>query len=371
MKVIVPFVDLATQHELIAEDIAQAIHEVVRRSDFILGEQVSRFEAEFAAYVEGGYAVGVDSGSSALELGLLSLGIGPGDEVITAANTFIASASAIVATGARPILVDVDPHTYTMDPRALKGAITPRTKAILPVHLYGQPADLDLIKKTAQENELLILEDACQAHGATYKGRKAGSIGDAAAFSFYPAKNLGAWGDGGILVTNSESAAEKVRMFRNYGQSRKYFHDFPGYNRRLDTIQAAILRVKLQHLDSWNNRRREVARQYDEAFSGLPLICPSEASYALHVYHLYVIRCQARDSLQTFLSTQGIATGVHYPIPVHEQKSMEHLGYKRSDFPVTEQCAREILSLPMFPTMSDEQVSTVTTAVQRFFRSQA
>jgi dTDP-4-amino-4,6-dideoxygalactose transaminase len=362
----VPFVDLKIQLHSIADEMNQAIANVLERTDFILGEEVHLFEEEFANYCGVRYAVGVDTGISAIELGLRALGIGSGDEVITVANTFIATASAISFTGARSVLADIDPQTYNIDVAVIVAAITGRTKAIMPVHLYGQPADMDPILEIARKYGLAVVEDACQAHGALYKGRKAGSLGDLAAFSIYPAKNLGAYGDGGMLVTDNLEIAEKVRMLRNYGQKQKYHHIFPAYNRRLDTLQAAVLRVKLRHLDKWNEERRRHAQRYNKLLENIAIAVPQEKSFAKHVYHLYVIRAKNRDVLQGYLSSQGISTGIHYPIPIHLQEAMRDLGYMKGDFPVTERCAQEILSLPMFPELTDEQIERVAAAVNTF-----
>ncbi len=357
----VPFVDLGAQHATVDADVREAIDGLFERTDFILGESVVAFEQEFAAYSETQFAVGVDSGTSALELALRAYSVGPGDEVITAANTFIATALAISYTGATPVLVDVDPETYTMDVSALERAITPATKAVLPVHLYGQPADMDPIMEIARAHGLIVIEDACQAHGARYKGRRTGTLGYAAAFSFYPAKNLGAYGDGGMVTTNDARIADSLRMLRNYGQSKKYHHELRGFNRRLDTLQAAILRIKLKELNRWNDLRRRHAQQYRELLAPLHefVVLPCEADYAESVYHLYVVRVDHRTELMEALKSKGIETGIHYPIPVHLQPAYEDLGYKRGDFPITEQYADEILSLPMYPEMRPDAVRRV------------
>ncbi len=362
----VPFVDLKAQYHSIEEEINQAIAKVLQNTDFILGEEVGIFEEEFARYCGAQFAVGVDSGISALELALRAYDIGPGDEVITTANTFIATTSAISFTGAKPVLVDIDPQTYNMDIQAIEPAIAEYTKAIIPVHIYGQPVDMDPIMEIAERNRLVVVEDACQAHGAAYKGRKVGSIGHVGCFSFYPAKNLGAYGDGGILVTNDPEIAEKVRMFRNYGQKEKYHHLFLAYNRRLDTLQAAVLRVKLRHLDKWNERRRNNANLYDHFLHNMDIATPFEAPYAWHVYHLYVIRSVERDKLQSWLRFNGISTGIHYPIPIHLQQAYKDLGYQQGDFPVTEKYAGEILSLPMFPELTEKQIEFVCNKIKEF-----
>jgi dTDP-4-amino-4,6-dideoxygalactose transaminase len=360
----VHFVDLAAQHAAIADEIEQALSEVLRRTDFILGQDVHLFEEEFAAFCGAEHAVGVDSGTSALELALRAYGVGPGDEVITAANTFIATVLAISYTGATPVLVDIDPRTHTLDPARVERAVTCRTKAIIPVHLYGHPADMDPILEIARQHGLAVIEDACQAHGARYKGKRVGSLGHAAAFSFYPSKNLGAYGDGGMVVTNDEHVSEFVRMARNYGQREKYHHVVRGYNRRLDTLQAAVLRVKLRHLDAWNAARRRHAQLYGELLAHRPIMLPAEADYAECVYHLYVIRVAGRNRLRCHLNDQGIAAGIHYPIPIHWQPAYRDLGYHHHRFPVTEQFAGEVLSLPMYPELTGEQITRVVQAIR-------
>lgn len=362
----VPFVDLGAQYETIEADINQAIAGVLHKTDFILGESVELFEREFAAFCETQHAVGVDSGTSALEMALKAYDIGPGDEVITAANTFIASTLAISYTGAKPVLVDIDPETYMMDPRLLEAAITSRTKAIMPVHLYGHPVDMDRILEVARMNDLIVIEDASQAHGARYKGQRVGSLGHAAAFSLYPAKNLGAYGDAGIIVTNDARVAETLRLLRNYGSTVKYHHMLRGFNRRLDTLQAAVLGVKLGHIDAWNTARRQHAQLYHELLKDSPVKLPVTADYAEPVYHLYIVRVEDRDGLQAHLHDQGIATGIHYPIPIHLQPAYRDLGYSRGDFPITERCAEQILSLPMYPELTPELIEYVANALLDF-----
>jgi dTDP-4-amino-4,6-dideoxygalactose transaminase len=354
----VPFVDLQAQHREIGPAINLAIEEVLTRCDFILGASVERFEADFARFIGTRHAVGVGSGLDALELALRAHAIGAGDEVITAANTFIATVLAIEGVGARPVLVDVDRDTYGIDPAAIAAAIGPRTRAIMPVHLYGQPVDLDGILAVARRHNLLVIEDAAQAHGARYKGRRAGSFGHSAAFSFYPAKNLGACGDGGMLVTDDGQVAERVRVLRNYGQRVKYHHSTVGTNSRLDTLQAAILGVKLPHLDEWNEARRRHARTYQERLAGL-VRTPTAAPEIEHVYHLYVIETDRRDAVQDHLRAGGVSTGIHYPVPVHLQEACAHLGYRAGDFRVTEAAAARILSLPMYPELNDAQIAHV------------
>ncbi len=364
----VPFVDLTAQYHQIKPTIDEAIMRVVESSAFILGPDVKRFEEEFAAFCEAKAAVGVDSGTSALELALRAYDIGSGDEVITAANTFIATVLAISYVGAKPILVDVDPNTYNIDCDQLEKAITKRTKAIIPVHLYGQMADMDAILAIARKYNLIVIEDACQAHGARYNGKRAGSLGDAAAFSFYPSKNLGAYGDGGAVVTQDEKIAEKIRRLRNYGEKEKYYHEFIGYNRRLDTVQAAVLRIKLSLLDQWNESRRRHAVKYSQLLQGKPLTIPTVPSYAEPVWHLYVVQVENRDQIRRMLAEKGISCGIHYPVPIHLQEAYRELGYKKGDFPITEALAEKILSLPMYAELTDEQIAAVAdelTAVLR------
>lgn len=360
----VPFVDLAAQYSGIAEEVTQAIGHVLRKTDFILGNDVARFEEEFAAFSEARYAIGVDSGTSALELALRAYDIGPGDEVITVANTFIATALAISYTGATPVLVDIDPLTYSLNLAEVEAKISPRTKAIMPVHLYGQPVDMDALMAIAQRHNLLVIEDACQAHGARYKGRRVGSLGHAAAFSFYPGKNLGAYGDGGIVVTNDERVHANIRMLREYGQLKKYHHKLRGFNRRLDTLQAAVLRIKLRHLDAWNAARRQHAQRYTQLLADSNLVLPHEAPYAESVWHLYVVRTQERSQLQTHLTQRNIATGIHYPVPIHLQEAYQDLGYGNGDFPVTEHYAEQILSLPMYAELTDSMITHVVESIK-------
>ncbi|MCL4861894.1 MAG: DegT/DnrJ/EryC1/StrS family aminotransferase [Caldilineaceae bacterium] len=362
----IPFVDLKTQYRTIEADVNAAIIDVLQRADFVLGREVDKFEDEFADYCNAAYAVGVDSGYSALELILRAYEIGPGDEVITAANTFVATALTISNTGARPVLVDMDPYSYNLDPDKLEAAITPATRAIMPVHLYGQPADMDAITQIARRHGLLVFEDSAQGHGAFYKGRRTGSLGDAAGFSFYPGKNLGAYGDGGAVVTNDPVIADRVRMLRNLGQRAKYDHQIKGYNHRLDTVQAAVLRVKLPHLDHWNAGRRRAAAEYDRLMADLPVISPRVTAGVDHVYHLYVIRVRDRDGLMQHLKQAGVATGIHYPVPIHLQAAYRDLGYKRGDFPITETLADEILSLPIYAELSNDAVAYVVDAITAY-----
>ncbi|MCK4326123.1 DegT/DnrJ/EryC1/StrS family aminotransferase, partial [bacterium] len=313
----IPLVDLKVQYLNLKKEIDQAIQKVIDNADFILGKEVELFEKEFAYFSETKHGIGVASGTDALHLSLLALGIGPGDEVITAANTFIATVLAINYTSARPVLVDINPENYNMEPSLIKTAVTKRTKAVIPVHLFGQPADMDPIMEIAREYNLKVIEDAWQAHGAGYKRRRAGSIGDIGCFSFYPGKNLGAYGDGGMVLTNNEKIAQRIRMLRNYGSRVKYYHEFKGFNSRLDTIQAAILRVKLKRLEKWNEARRKHASRYNELLKNTEVITPKKEDYAQHVYHLYVIRVKERNKILKHLKSKGIFAGIHYPAPIH------------------------------------------------------
>ncbi|HRO24292.1 MAG TPA: DegT/DnrJ/EryC1/StrS family aminotransferase, partial [Promineifilum sp.] len=340
----IPFVDLRAQYRQIQNEVDPAVLAVMQRGDFILGGAVTEFEKAFAAYCGARYCIGVDSGYSALELIIRAYDIGPGDEVITAANTFIATTLGISNAGATPVLVDCDPETYNIDVNKIEAAITPRTKAIMPVHLYGQPADMDVIRAIARKHNLYVFEDAAQASGARYKGRMAGSLGDAAAFSFYPGKNLGAYGDGGAVTTNDADIAEKIRLLRNIGQKVKYFHEIKGFNNRLDTMQAAVLGVKLPYLNDWNASRRRAAATYADLLVDLPIITPTTADYAEHIFHLYVVRVSDREALMEYLKKAGVATGLHYPIPIHLQPAYAELGYKPGDFPITEAYAETIVS---------------------------
>ncbi len=370
----VPFLDLQRQYRRIEEEILSATREVYEKGRFILGEEVSTFEEEFAQYCGVRYGVGVGSGTDALYLALKALGIGEGDEVITVAHSFIATALAISFAGAKPLFVDIDPETYTMDPNALERLVKGRTvkegkrsiKAILPVHLYGYPAEMDAIMDIADRYDLIVIEDACQAHGAAYRGRKVGSFGTLGCFSFYPTKNLGGYGDGGMVVTDHEDVYENLRLLRCYGEVRKYHHVLKGNNSRLDEIQAAILRVKLKYLDRWNDERRERARSYTRMFDGMRITCPVEKEHARHAYHLYVIRTDERDALQAFLKESEIRTLIHYPVPIHLQEAYRELGYREGDFPVSEGASREVLSLPCFPEMTDAEVEEVAETIRRF-----
>jgi len=356
----VPFLDLKAQYESIREEIDTAVRRVIERTAFAGGPFVAEFERDFAAAVGAKHAIGVSSGTSALWLALVAAGIGPGDEVITVPNTFIATAEAVSLCGATPVFVDIDESTYTMDPALLERAITPRTKAVIPVHLFGQTADMDPILDVARAHGLMVLEDAAQAHGARYLGRPAGSMGDAAAFSFYPGKNLGAYGEAGAVVTNDALLAERIRMLRDHGQERKYSHRMIGWNARMDGIQGAVLGVKLRHLKEWNDSRRANARLYAEALSGMAgVVTPSEARGRRHVYHVFAVRVPWRDEVMKKLKARDIGCGIHYPVPVHLQEAYSDLGLKEGSFPVAERCAGEFLSLPMFAELTAEQIAFV------------
>ena len=365
MHIRVPFLDLNAHHAALRGEFDRAVREVIDSSAFAGGPFVEKFEADFASYCGCQHAIGVGSGTEALWLSLLACGVGPGDEVITVPNTFMATAEAITYCGARPVFVDVDDRTYTMDPAGLEEAVGSRTKAIIPVHLFGQSADMDPILQFAREHDLLVIEDAAQAHGAKYKGRKVGTLGHAGCFSFYPGKNLGAFGEAGAVVTDNLELQEKIRVLRDHGQVRKYHHAMVGWNCRMDGIQAAVLSVKLQHLESGNSLRRAHALQYDEVFDGMDeVVTPFAAPYAQHVYHIYAIRVQERDEVMWFLQEKGIQCGVHYPIPVHLQKAYRSLGYTAGALPMSERTALEFISLPMFPELTEAQVQTVALGVK-------
>ena len=359
----IPYADLRRQYRAIKPEIDEAVLRVLDSTQFILGDEVVAFEREFAAYCGTADAIGVNSGTSALHLALLAAGIGPGDEVITVPFTFVATAAAIVYTGATPVFVDIDPETFTMAPGAIEQVITPRTKAIMPVHLYGHAADMDPILEIAHRRGLVVIEDAAQAHGARYKGRPCGSIGAMAAFSFYPGKNLGAYGEGGAVVTSDPALATKIRVMRSWGEERRYEHSVKGFNYRMDGIQGAILRVKLRHLDAWTAARRARAADYARAFAGTGIATPVERPGCRHVYHVYAVRLSQRDSTRAALQAADIQTGVHYPIPIHLQPAHADLGYGPGDFPVSEEAAAQVLSLPMFPEMTVEQAEQVAAAV--------
>jgi len=361
----IPLVDLRRQYLSIRKEIDQAIQGVIDNSAFIMGEDVQEFENEFAKFCGVKYGVGTSSGTTALHLALVICGIKQGDEVITVPYTFIATTEAISYTGAKAVFVDIEDRSYTMDAEKIEEAITERTRAIIPVHLFGHPADMDKITKIAKKHNLIVIEDACQAHGAEYKGKKVGSLGDIACFSFYPGKNLGAYGDAGMAVTNNEEFAEKMRLLRNHGRNKRYYHQIEGYNYRLDTIQAAILRVKLRHLEEWTEKRRRNAKLYNKLLKGSGVKTPVEMEYAKHVYHLYVIKTEKREKLYSRLKENGISAAVHYPLPLHLQEAYRYLGWKKGDFPISEACSERLLSLPMFPELTTDEIKKIAGIVER------
>lgn len=360
----VPYLDLKAQYRSIKSEIDAAIAGVLDSAQFVLGAEVAAFEQEFAAYCGTGECIALNSGTSALHLALLAAGIGPGDEVITVPFTFVASVAAVTYTGARPVLVDIDPRSFTLDPAAIEAAITPRTKAILPVHLYGHPADMDPIMEAARRHGLVVIEDAAQGHGAKYKGRKAGSIGDIGCFSFYPTKNLGAYGEGGAITTSNSKYARIIRSLRDWGQDRKYHHVLRGYNYRMEGMQGAILRVKLRHLEQWTETRRALASRYNQLLADSGMELPTEMPWARHVYHVYTLRSDDRDSLQKALQAAGIQTAVHYAVPAHLQPAYADLGYGRGAFPHAEAAADHVLSLPIYPEISEQAIVRVADAVK-------
>jgi len=361
----VPFMDLKGMHRDLKQEIIAAWGEILDTAQFVGGPHVEAFEKEFADACNTRYAVAVHSGTDALRLANIALGVKPGDEVITVPNTFIATTEAITQAGAQPVFVDINPRTYNIDVTKIESAITPRTVGIVPVHLYGQPADMDPILQIAQKKNLWVLEDACQAHLAEYKGKRAGSLGHAAAFSFYPGKNLGACGEGGAVTTNDRDIAQKIRMLRDHGQNKKYYHDMEGYNARLAAIQCAALRIKLKHLPSWTGKRRKNAGIYTKYLEGIPDIeTPFVPPWADPVWHLYVILVNNRDTVQSQLAGKGIATGLHYPIPLHMQNAYSNNHHNRGPYPVTESCAERLVSLPMFPELTGEQICHVVDSLK-------
>lgn len=362
----IPFLDLKAQYQSIKPDIDRAVLGVLESTQFVLGDQVAAFERDFAAYCGAKHGIAVNSGTSALHLALLAAGVGPGDEVITIPFTFVATVSAICYAGATPVFIDIEPRSFTMDPAQLEKAITPKTKAILPVHLYGQMADMTAIMAIANRHGIPVIEDACQAHGAEYDGKRAGSIGASGCFSFYPGKNLGAYGEGGLVVTSDDAQAKKMRMLRDWGQEKRYHHVLKGFNYRMEGMQGAILGVKLRHLESWTELRRARAREYDAFLKdAVGIRAPEQLAGRRHVYHIYAVRSAERDELQRMLQSEGVQTGLHYPIPVHLQEAHADLGYKVGDFPESEAAAHEVLSLPMFPELTGAQVEQVATTMRR------
>lgn len=364
----IPLVDLKAQFNPLKDQIFQQWDQVLSGMRLFLGPNVQAFEEEFAQYCETRFAIGVSDGTSAIQLALRALEIGHGDEVITVSHTFVATVEAILLVGASPVFIDINPATYTMDVNQLEAAITPKTRAILPVHLYGQCVDMDPLIDIARKHHIAIIEDACQAHGATYKGRKAGSIGDIGCFSFYFSKNLGAYGEGGMVTTNEPHLAEQIKKMRDHGSEKRYHHETLGWNSRLDELQAAVLRIKLPHLDKWNENRRTIASAYNQELSKLGLTIPVEADHNHHVYHLYVIRAPQRDALRELLSKKGIGTGIHYPIPVHLQDPFK--AFNSKPLTVTETIVKEIISLPMYPELMPDQINRVCEAIGISLREQ-
>jgi dTDP-4-amino-4,6-dideoxygalactose transaminase len=362
---LVPFLDLKAQYGQIKMEIDAAVARAIDSAQFVLGPEVATFEDRFASYCNTTYCKAVNSGTSALHLALLAAGVGPGDEVITVSMTFVATTAAILYCGAKPVFVDVDPDKWTMDVRLIEAAITPRTKAIIPVHLHGLMADMDEIVAIARSHKLFVIEDAAQAHGAKYKGRRAGSIGDFGCFSFYPGKNLGAYGEGGAVVCNDPEFAQRIALLRDWGQESKYNHVVAGYNYRMDAIQAAVLNVKMNYIEAWTEKRRVVASQYDRLLENYSCKRPAPPSYSRHVYHVYAIEHEQRDDVQTALLARNIGTGIHYPVPVHLQKAYSNLGYKVGDLPVTEALADRFLSLPIYAELGLDRISLVVSELEK------
>lgn len=363
----IPFLDLKAQYQQIEAELKPVLDDIMASGAFIGGPQVAAFESEFSAFCGVKYCVGLSSGTDALRFALMANGVGPGDEVITVSNTFIATTEAISQAGATPVFVDIDPATCCIDVDKIRHRITARTRAVVPVHLYGQPVDMDPVLEIAHQHRLAVIEDACQAHGASYKGRPAGSMGAVGCFSFYPGKNLGAFGDAGAAVTNDERLALTIRMLREHGQSSKYYHDIEGYTGRLDAIQAAVLRIKLKRLSEWNRKRRSHAAYYTQLLSEVPgVTVVKEADFAQSVFHLYVIQSEDRNELQAFLTAKGIGTGLHYPLPLHLQKAYAQMGFKKGDFPVSERTAERLLSLPMYAELAHEQIEYVVSCIKEY-----
>lgn len=367
----IPFLDLKAQYRQIKPDIDAAVIRTIESTQFVLGPDVAAFEEQFASYCDVQHCKAVNSGTSALHLALLAAGVNPGDEVITVSMTFVATTAAILYCGAKPVFVDVDPNTWTMDPAQIEAAITPRTKVILPVHLHGQMADMDAIMSVARRHKLVVIEDAAQAHGAEWRGRRAGSIGHLGCFSFYPGKNLGAYGEAGAVVCNDPELARRVALLRDWGQESKYNHVLPGYNYRMDGVQGAVLNVKMKHIEAWTEARRAIARQYDHLID--PDICkkPASPSHSRHVYHVYAVVLAERDRVQAALQAAGIGTAIHYPVPVHLQPAYANLGYDAGDLPVTEGLAKQFLSLPIYPELRAEQVATIVSELRKARLKQA
>jgi dTDP-4-amino-4,6-dideoxygalactose transaminase len=363
----IKLVDFTRQNSLLKKKLIKAFAKVIDSQAYILGKSVEDFEKSFATFNKNRYAIGVSSGFDAILLSLKAIGVNKGDEVITTANTYISTVLPIIHAGAKPVLVDVNKNSLSMDATMVEKKISARTKAIIPVHLFGLPVDMNPLLRLAKKYKLSIIEDACQAHGALYKGKPAGSLGKLGCFSFYPSKNLGAFGDGGLITTNNKLLANKIRMLRNVGQQEKNVHKLIGYNSRLDAVQATLLQVKLPYLKNWIKQRRKIASYYSEQLKNLPLILPNDTSYAQSSYHLYAIRTKNRDELKEFLQKNGVHSEIHYPTPVHLQFSMRKLGYKKGDFPVSEQSSRELLSLPLYPEISLKEVEKICSLIKRFY----
>ena len=364
----IPYFDLPAQIRAIRKELDQALARTLDNCSFCLGPDVAQFEKEFAEYCGARYCVGFNSGTSALHVAMLSLGVGPGDEVLTTPFTFVATSWAISYVGAKPVFVDIDDTTFNINPAWLDKAVSPRTKAVLPVHLYGQPFDVDAVLNVCRKHKLPMVEDACQSHGAKYRGKTIGTFGEISCYSFYPGKNLGACGEGGALVTNNPDLAARAKSLREHGSTKRYFHDEIGFNYRMEGFQGAVLGVKLKHLPNWTAERRRVARRYSECLKDTPLQLPREADLAESVWHLYVVRHPRRDELKKFLEEQGVGCAIHYPIPLHLQKAYAHLGHRAGDFPVAEKAARECLSLPIYPELTDAQIGRVVEAIKGFFK---
>jgi dTDP-4-amino-4,6-dideoxygalactose transaminase len=363
----VPLLDLRAQLATIREEIRAAVDKVLESGTYIMGPEVKEFEKEVAEYVGVKHAIGVGNGTDALLLTLDAMGIGPGDEVITTPFTFFATAETVSQLGATPVFVDIDPKTYNIDVNQIREKITPRTKAIIPVHIFGQPADMDEIMEIAREHNLYVLEDAAQAMGSEYKGKKIGSIGHAATFSFFPTKNLGGYGDGGMVVTNDDELAQKIRILRVHGSNPKYYHSMVGYNSRLDELQAAMLRVKLRYLDQWNDARREKAALYNELLKDTPVVTPYHAEDRKHIYHLYIIQAEERDALMAYLKEQGISCGVYYPVPLHRQEVYKDLGYGENSLPNAEYMANRTFAIPLYPELPEEEMVRIAETIKKFY----
>ncbi len=362
----IPLVDLTAQYHSIKKEMDAAVLSTLESGHFILGPQVTKFEESVAAYLGVNHAVGLASGTDALVIALRALNIGDGDEVIIPAYTFFATAGSVMSVGAQPVVVDIDPQSYQMDANRIEAAVTPKTRAIIPVHLYGHPSDMNPILEIARKHDLKIIEDNAQGYGAEYLGRKTGAMGDVGCLSFFPTKNLGAYGDGGMAVTNDDALAGQMRMLRAHGWKKKYYSEMVGYNSRLDALQAAILQAKFPHVDAWNEKRRELSKRYNEHLAPLGITTPVEREWAKHVYHLYIIRHEKRNALQAFLKEKGIASEVYYPIPPHLANPCRKFGYKEGDFPHAEKAARETLALPLYPELTLAQQDEVIAAVKDF-----